>query len=143
MSLGRVLLDSAVFIYAVGTSHPYRDPCVRLLDALERDLYEGESSALAVEEVLHQRVRRTGDRASARRVAGNVVVLCPPHELTRADLSLGLRLFTDSERLDARDALHAATALNHGIPAVVSPDEAFDDVAGLERIDPIDAAARL
>lgn len=143
MSLGRVLLDSAVFIYAVGAPHAYRHACVQLLEALQSERYQGEASALAVEEVLHQRARKTGDHASARRVAGNVMTLCPPHDLTAADLALGLRLFTASARLNARDALHAATALNHGIPAIISPDSAFDDVTALERIDPIDAAGLL
>ncbi len=143
MTLERVLLDSAVFIYAVGVEHPYRDPCRQLLRALEAERFRGEASALAVEETLHQRVRRTGDRESAVRVAGDIVTLCPVHDLTRADVVLGLRLFGAATRLNARDALHAATALNRGIPAIVSPDEAFDDVPQLERIDPIGAAARL
>jgi len=143
VSLGRVLLDSAVFIYAVGVAHPYRDPCRQLLEALEAERFRGEASALAVEETLHQRARRTGDRESAQRVAGNIMTLCLVHDLTKADLGLGLRLFGTSARLNARDVLHAATALNRGIPAIVSPDQAFDDVPQLERLDPVQAAARL
>jgi predicted nucleic acid-binding protein len=76
-------------------------------------------------------------------VARNVVVLCDVHDLSKADVSLGLDLFARSARLNARDALHAATAINHGIPIIVSPDEAFDDVPQLRRLDPIVAAARL
>lgn len=143
MSLDRVLLDSAVFIYAVGVAHPYRDACRRLLEALEAEKYRGEASVLAVEETLHQRARRTGDRKSAQRVAGSVMALCEVHDLTTADVILGLRLFGTSARLNARDVLHAATALNRGIPTIVSPDQAFDDVPQLERVDPGEAAARL
>lgn len=143
MSLGRVLLDSVVFIYAVGVDHPYRDPCRQLLEALEAERYRGEVSALAVEEILHQRARRTGDRESALRVARNVMTLCPVHDLTTADVTLGLRLFGTSARLNARDVLHAATALNRGIPVVISPDKAFNDIPQLERLDPIQAVARL
>ncbi len=143
MSLDRVLLDSAVFIYAVGVAHPYRDSCRQLLEALEAERYRGEASALAVEETLHQRARRTGDRESARRVASSVMTLCAIHDLTTADVVLGLRLFGTSTRLNARDVLHAATALNRGIPTIVSPDKAFDDVPQLERVDPVQAAARL
>lgn len=141
MTLDRALLDSAVFIYAVGVEHPYREPCRELLRALEAERFRGEASALAVEETLHQRARRTGDRKSAARVAGNIATLCPIHDLTKADVVLGLRLFGASNRLGARDALHAATALNRGIPTIVSPDAAFDDVPQLERVDPIGAAA--
>lgn len=141
--LGRVLLDSAVFIYAVGAEHPYQEPCRDLLAALAAERFEGASSLLAVDEVLHQRARRTGDRESAVRVARSIIDLCPLHELTTADVATGLGLFEQVPRLHARDCLHAATALNREIPAIVSPDRAFDDVPGLRRLDPIDAAAAL
>jgi len=39
-----------------------------------------------------------------------------------------------------RDAIFAAQALNHGIDAILSTDRDFDDVPGLERVDPADAA---
>lgn len=142
-AIGRVLLDSAIFIYAVGAEHAYREPCRDLLTALAAERYQGAASVLAVEEVLHQRARRTGDRASAGRVAGNIVDLCPLHELTRADVVTGLRLYGLGPRLHARDALHAATALNRDIPVIISPDHAFDDVPDLQRLDPLDAVARL
>lgn len=141
--LGRVLLDSAVFIYAVGVEHPYQQPCRDLLAALAAERLQGAASLIAVDEVLHQRARRTGDRRSAARVARSMIDLCPLHELTTADVATGLSLFERVSRLHARDCLHAATALNREIPAIVSPDRAFDDVPGLRRIDPIEAAAAL
>ena len=45
--------------------------------------------------------------------------------------------------LQMRDAIHAATALNRGIDLILSPDTGFDDVEGLERLDPMDAEATL
>lgn len=142
-SLGRVLLDSAVFIYSVGAEHAYRQPCRDLLTALAAERYPGAASVLAVAEALHQRARRTGDRGSAGRVAANIIDVCPLHELTPADVLTGLRLYALAPRLHVRDALHAATALNREIPVIVSPDRAFDDVPDLQRLDPMAAAARL
>ena len=141
--LGRVLIDSAVFIYAVGADHPYRAPCRRLVAALGRDALKGEASVEAVQEFLHQRVRRTGDRAAAVRLAHHVAGLCPLHDVTVGDLRTALELFSQHDRLQARDAAHAATAVNRGISAIVSPDEGFDGLAHLQRIDPVAAAASL
>jgi predicted nucleic acid-binding protein len=143
VTLGRALLDTAVFVYAVGEDHPYRDPCRRLLhpDALHR--YGGEASVQAIQELLHQRARRTGDRAGAVGIAEAMAQLCPLHPLTPDDLRLGLRLFSDAPRLSGRDALHAATAINRGIPTIVSPDPDLDGVDGLRRLDPIAAALLL
>ena len=52
-----------------------------------------------------------------------------------------LNLWNTHERLDVRDAIFAAQALNRGIDAILSPDRGFDEVSGLERIDPADADA--
>jgi predicted nucleic acid-binding protein len=141
--LGRCLLDAAVFIYAVGADHPFRDPCRRLLDPDHLVAYGGEASVQAIQELLHQRARRTGDRAGAAATARAAAGVCPLHELTQADLSLGLRLFGAVPRLSGRDALHAATALNRDIGTIISPDAAFDDVPGLRRLDPVEAAELL
>ena len=85
MSLGRVLFDTAVFVYAVGTEHPYREPC-RLL--LNPDRTSG-MSVQAIQELLHQRARRTGNRAEAVEVADAMASLCQFHHLTERDLRLG------------------------------------------------------
>lgn len=143
MSLGRALLDTAVFVYAVGVDHPYREPCRTLLDPDHLAAYSGEASVQAIQELLHQRTRRTGDRASAVATAEAASTLCLLHPLTEDDLRLGMRLFDQAAGLSGRDALHAATAINREITTIMSPDDAFDDVAGLRRLDPVDAAALL
>lgn len=143
MRLGRVLLDTAVFVYAVGSEHPYRAPCRLLLDPDRGADLKPEASVQAIQELLHQRARRTGDRIGAVQTAESMMLLCQLHDLTDRDLRLGLQLSRDAPGLHGRDALHAATALNRGIDIIVSPDSAFDSVQGLRRIDPIVAASQL
>ncbi|HVL98516.1 MAG TPA: PIN domain-containing protein [Egibacteraceae bacterium] len=143
MSLGRSLLDTAVFIYAVGTDHPLRSPCRRVFEGMLQQEFPAEASVLAVQEVLHQRARRTGDRGAARRFAADLTQVCVLHDVTLDDLRLSLRLWDDAPALDAADAVHAAVAISNGIPVIISPDEAFDQVAGLARISPAAAADRL
>lgn len=143
MTLPRVLIDTAVFVYAVGVEHPYRQSCRQLVDALAQQRFEGEASVEAVQEFCHQRARRTGDRLEAARSARQVAALCALHEVSVEDLRTALELFATHERLRARDAVHAATALNRGIGVIISPDDAFEDVVGLQRLDPRDAAVAL
>lgn len=54
---------------------------------------------------------------------------------------LALDLLVDHGRLRTADAVTAATALNRGIPAVLSADRDFDGIAGVERVDPADEHA--
>lgn len=143
MPLQRALFDTAVFVYAVGTDHPYREPCRRLVEALGGQHVHAEASVELVQEFLHQRARRTGDRPEAVRLAQRVAALCTLHEVEVRDLRLALDLFAAHDALHARDAVHAATAINRGITSIVSPDRAFDDLDGLVRIDPRDAADQL
>jgi predicted nucleic acid-binding protein len=136
-------LDSAVFIYAIGVDHPYRAPCRALVTAMRSGDLVGEASVLAVQEVMHQRLRRTGDRRGAGAAADDLSVFCTIHGLTAADMRRAVDLFTRGDGLDAADACHAATALNRAIPVIISPDVGFDDVAGLARMDPAEAAAQV
>jgi predicted nucleic acid-binding protein len=139
--LTRFLYDTAVFVYAYGADHPYAEPCREIVDRAGDGDLRGEASADLVQEVLHQRARRTGDRRRAAREAGAAAELCDLHDVRPEDVVRALELFAGTEGLGARDAVFAAVALNRGIPAILSPDRAFDDVAGLARVDPMDRGA--
>lgn len=139
----RFLYDTAVFVYAVGQDHPYRDGCRQLVELAGTGALIGDASVELLQELVHVRARRTGDRPAAVRLTRKVALVCRLHAVEPEDLRLALGLFESAAALGARDAVHAATALNRGIDAIVSPDRAFDGVPGLERIDPLDAVAAL
>lgn len=67
--------------------------------------------------------------------------LCKLHSLEPDDVQRGIELFETNPPLDARDAVFAAVALNRGIDAILATDRAFDEIDGLERIDPADERA--
>ncbi|HUF31907.1 MAG TPA: type II toxin-antitoxin system VapC family toxin [Acidimicrobiales bacterium] len=139
----RFLYDTAVFVYALGTGHRYRAPCRRLVRLAGDGLLVGDASVELVQELAHVRSRRGGDRRQAMADAHAAADLCRLHAVEVADVRLALSLVAADDRLDVRDGIHAATALNRGIDTIVSPDRAFDAVVGLERIDPADAESVL
>lgn len=143
--MSRFLYDTAVFIYAVGKEHPYRDPCREVVAAARDGALAGEASVEVIHELAHVLIRRGGDRAKALRLASAAAELVRLHEFSPSDLPLTMTLLADHPALDARDAVFAATALNRGIPLILSPDRAYDDVPGLDRVDPAapDALERL
>jgi predicted nucleic acid-binding protein len=135
------MLDTAIFVYAVGGEHPYRDSCQVIIERAGRGELSCVASVDLVQEFVHQRTRRTGDRAEAVRQAQKVPSFCRVLDLTLADARTALDLFAEHERLDARDAVFAAVALERDIGHILSPDRAFDSVPGLLRVDPMDADA--
>jgi uncharacterized protein len=139
----RFLFDTAVFVYARGTEHAYRAPCRRIVELTGRGVLRGEASVELVGEFAHI-LRRRGlapklVTEQARQVAG----MCRLHALEPDDLSVALNLLVGHPRLGVRDALHVATALRRGIGLIISPDRDLDGVPGIERVDPVDAVARL
>lgn len=138
----RFLYDTAVFVYAVGSEHPYRQPCRAIVRAARDRRIRGEASVELVHEYGHLMLRRHGDRSRAANEARAVWRLCTLHDATVDDLRRAVQLL-ESTGLGGRDAMHAATALNRGIAHVLTPDRAFDGVPGLTRVDPAEALERL
>ena len=101
----------------------------------------GEASPDLLQEFLHQRARRTGDRAGAAALTRDVARLCRFDDLSELDALRALELFDRHERLSARDAVFAAFALNRGIDTILSVDTDLDGIEGLTRVDPGDSRA--
>ncbi len=137
MSRVAFLVDTAVFAYALGGSHPMKQPCLRVISAAGAGEIELHASVEMLQELTFHRMRRT-DRRSAVRQARDAATLCVLHDFDVAVLDRALELIATSDSLGGRDAVHAATALHHGLPSIISPDHAFDAVAGLSRVDPAD-----
>jgi len=131
-----VFLDSNVFVYAAGAEHPLKAACMDLLRRVARSEVQATTSAEVVQE-LHSVYRRRGRLmegvALGREVAGLFPSMLP---VTRADVVRSGDLLARRPQLSARDALHAATALNNGIVHIVSADVDFDHIDGIVRIDP-------
>lgn len=137
----RVLLDTNVILYALGGPHTQAEPCRRILELVGDGRLQAEAPVDIVQEILHHRNRRLGDRAQAARDAQAAATLCRLHAVEPQDAREAARLFADSPRLSARDAIFAAIATRHGLQNILSADADFDNLPGLRRIDPSDTAA--
>jgi predicted nucleic acid-binding protein len=67
----RFLYDTSIFVYALGGDHPYREPCREIVRRDAAGDLQGEASCDLLQELVHQRTRRTGDRAEAARPGAN------------------------------------------------------------------------
>jgi predicted nucleic acid-binding protein len=94
-----------------------------------------------VQEVVHHRWRRTGDRGKSVQQGRDISALCTLLNFDREVLDESLQLIERIPAIRGRDAVHAATALVYGIERVVSPDRAFDGIPGITRVEPADLRA--
>lgn len=133
--MGLIVLDTSVLVYAVGTEHPLREPCRRLIAAIG-DGVEATTTIEVIQEFAHVRARRRS-RGDATSLARNfITALAPLLAPTTTDLVDGLVLFGQHPALDCFDAVLAATCVARRAEALVSADRAFADVDGLNRVDP-------
>jgi predicted nucleic acid-binding protein len=135
MSRPAVLVDTAVLAYALGGAHPMQEPCERLIEAAGAGEIELHASVEMIQELLFHRMRKT-DRQAALDQARDAAALCFLHDFDQAVLARALALVDSHPTLGGRDAVHAATAVEHGLAVIVSPDRAFDGIAGLRRSEP-------
>lgn len=129
-----VFLDPSVLLLAVGSEHPLREPCRRVLEAAANGLVRLHLSVEGGQEFLFHRLRR-GDLENALRLFDLVDDLVVWHAFD-AEVLHRARALVATGTVRGRDAVHAATALLAGFEAIISCDGDFDRVAGLRRVDP-------
>jgi len=135
--VGLIVVDTSVLVYAVGTDHPLREPCRRLIAAIG-DRIDATTTVEVIQEFAHVRARRRTRPDAASLARSYITTLSPLMVPTTSDVVEGLALFQENMALDCFDAVLAATCVARGADALVSADRAFDHVPGLNRVDPSD-----
>ena len=129
-----IFVDSNLPMYLIGADHPNKSAARRLL---ERAVVDNEPLATDVEvlqELLHRYLaieRHDAIGPAWEAIVGLVDVI---HPVEREDVERARRLLDVASRLSARDALHLSVMQRYGITRILSFDDAFDGILGIERI---------
>ncbi len=131
-------VDSNIIMYAVGTEHPYRSPCLDALDRIIRESLKAVVSSEIHQEILH-RYLSIGLPDQAREISIKLETIIPATlPVTLADVHRVRKLAERYPVLKARDLIHAAVMLENGLTRILSTDRHFDQLVEIERIDPSD-----
>jgi len=132
----QVFIDTNIFLYAAGASHPLREGCANVLRRVADGSLDATINSELVQEILYMLARR-GRRDDALKLAGHLTSLFPDLlAVTRADVVKACRLLRQYPGLSVRDAVHVATMLGNGLKTVVSVDPDFDQVSDIRRVAP-------
>lgn len=130
-------VDANAIIYSA-LEGPGREPCLRMLEAIAAGDAQGRTSPAVLEEVWHVALRRYPGQLEGL-VESALTIFSPLLPVTEEALTQALSV--GGSALGPNDKLHLGTCRTEGIEVVLSADRAFDQAAGIERIDPLDPSA--
>ena len=121
-------------MYLVGAAHAHKADAQQILERLVADRERLVTDAAVLQEILHRYVainRRTAIQPAFDAILGIVddVLAVDLQTVERAKAIVLAR-----QRLSARDAIHVAVMERHRISRIVSFDDGFDGLPGIERI---------
>jgi predicted nucleic acid-binding protein len=131
-----IILDTTVLAYAVGADHALRAPCQRLVRAIAGGEVVATTTIEVIQEFTHVRARRRDRKEAAELARDYIELLSPLLIVEEPDLREGLRLFEETAKLGAFDAVLAAAAHAAGADALVSADAGFSAVANVRHVVP-------
>jgi uncharacterized protein len=131
----KVFIDSNIPMYGAGRDHPNRGSALRFLAQVQKREVDAFTSTEVLQEILY-RYSALGRYDLARDVYNLFVEVCPVVlPVSLADTDRARDLLGDATGISARDAIHAAVMMNHGIRKIATFDQGFDRVAGVDRVD--------
>lgn len=129
-------IDANIPMYAAGSEHPLKAPCVAILEAAARRKMMAVTDAEVLQEMLHRCTARE-QRARAVDICRLFLKVVPDVlPVTREAVEQVLDLHLRFPQLQARDSLHAAVMLRHGVTHIISADQHFDGLLDVSRVDP-------
>jgi len=137
MSNTAYFIDANIIMYAAGTPHVLKQPCLQILADINKQLIYSVTSVEVIQEILH-RYSALNRRADAIKLANDLIALTAEiYPISLADINRALQLHQQYVKLTARDSIHAATMYNQGLTHILSADAHFDGLPGIIRIDPL------
>ena len=132
-------IDANVPIYAAGREHPYREPCIRVLAAVNENPDGFVTDAEVFQEIMHH-YRRTQRWDAGQTVVETFATMMRGRvsPVTIDDVLATGRLANEHQDLSTRDLLHLAVMRRLGVNRVVTADADFGRVPGVIRLDPVD-----
>jgi predicted nucleic acid-binding protein len=130
-----IVLDTTVFVYAVGVEHPLKESSKRVLEAVQSGAVQGATTAGVLQEFADVRARRRPRSDAVALARDFAALLSPLQRVEESDVDLGLRIFERSDQLGSFDAVLAAVAINRDAEALISSDRGFRGVRRLRHVD--------
>lgn len=133
-----IFVDANAPMYTVGAAHPLKEPSIKVLRLIEESPAAFVTNAEVLQELIHRYLAisawprgRVVFEQFARLMRGRV------EPIYERDAREAARLADEYSDLSARDLLHTSVMNRLGVRQIVSTDSDFDQIDGIERLDPM------
>ena len=129
-------IDTNIAIYSAGKESPYKKDCLAVMEALSSGKIKGITSVEVYQEILH-RYRSINLLSSGVKLIGYLdSLLIDVLPVRKSEIKMAIQFLEAYKNIKSRDAIHAAVMVSNDISTILSIDSHFDDIEGIERVDP-------
>ncbi len=127
------LIDTNVFIYAMGRDHPHKPAARAVLEEIAAGRVSANVDTEVLQEVLYLYAGR-GERKKGLRVVEELLEVFPaPFPIRSDEIAVARDLMVAHHHLGTRDAVHAAVVLTRHLEGILSADADFDAIHNVTR----------
>lgn len=131
-----LFIDTNIFIYAAGSSHPYKKPSESILEKIARNRVKAATSTEVFQEILY-RYLAINERIRGLAIFDDCIKIVPiVLPVTKQDILKARQIIQEYTFIRTRDAVHMAIMLNRGIKTICSYDKDFDKINEIKRLEP-------
>jgi predicted nucleic acid-binding protein len=132
-----IWIDANIPTYAFGREHRLRAPCKQILALAGQEPTAFLTDAEVLQELLHRYTSlKIWEQAKGAFREFTEIVRDRVEPIFATDVEAAAALATKYVRLSARDLIRTAVMQRVGSARIVSADRGFDQVDGIERLDP-------
>lgn len=128
-------LDSNIVMYSLGSSHPLKTPCMRILEKIRSSRIQVCTNTEVFQEILYRYYSLDKKELAYKACKLLEDITDPVLSVSQEDVTKAIALLKQYP-INVRDAVHAATMLNHNIRHIISTDIHFDQIPVIKRIQP-------
>ena len=129
-------MDANIPMYVAGRDHAFKEPSIRFMRAVARRHVDAVSDVEILQEILY-RYRAIRRPTVGFAVFDTFMVTIPRiYPVLLADLRASRSVLVAHPGVKPRDAIHVAVMRRTGVRAIVSYDEHFDGIPGVDRFTP-------
>lgn len=125
-------VDTNILMYAVGTDHPLKKPCLEILEKISHDEIAAVTDTEVFQEIAYRYWSQKKWAVAVEVLKDYQSIFREIYPIEKRQLDDYYSLLTDYEFLSPRDAIHVAVMRSHQLTRILTTDRDFEKLSFLK-----------